>query len=89
MLEFVFIQDLGSREVARKVSGKNVTYGSVDILEDELSGIERKRYCGDQRTRRTILSSSTDKNASYENPTRQPAPKTSVRSTHLPHEATM
>ena len=88
MLEFIFIQDLDFREIARKVPGELGTYGSVYILRSESSEIGRERHHTDQHTRRTILLSSTDKNASYANPIRQPAPKTS-ESTHLPREATM
>ena len=40
MPEFIFIQDLGLREIARKASNKHATYGSGDILRSELSEIE-------------------------------------------------
>ena len=89
ILEFVFTQELGLREIARKALGKYITYSSVDILRSELSEIERRRYYRDQRTRRTILSSSTDKNAGCGNPTRQPDSRNLYRSAHLPPEATM
>ena len=72
MLESVFIQDLDFREIAKKVSGEHTTYGSVDILRTDLSEIEREHHT-DQRTKRTILLSSTDKNAGYADPARQPA----------------
>ena len=89
ILEFVFTQELDFREIARKALGEYVTYGSVDILRNESSEIERGRYYRDQRTRRTILSSSTDRNADYRNPTRQSAFRNLYRSAHLPPEAAM
>jgi len=88
IFEFVFIQELDFREIVRKVLGEYVTYGSVDILRRE-SEIERRRYYRDQRTRRTTLSSSTDRNADHGNPTHQSAFRDLYRSAHLPPEATM
>ena len=79
MLEFVFIQDLDFREILRKGPGEHPTYGSVDILRREPSEIGMNRYYKDQRTRRTILPSSTDKKAGYENRTRQPASRNLYR----------
>ena len=89
ILKFILIQDLDFREIARRVPGKHVTYGSVDILRSELSEIEMKHYYRDQRTRRTIMLPSTDKNAGYANPTRKPASWNLYRAAHLPHETTM
>ena len=88
ILEFVFTQELDFREITRKVLGEYVAYGSIDILRRESSEIERKRYYRDQRTRRTTLSSSTDRNADHGNPTRQSAFRGLCRSAYLPPEAT-